>query len=152
MNRAIQHQDVLNIKTRFRLFFLSIIFGVVMGAAGGWQWTHKSMSAVEAEVFDIYTQAWAYQQAGFGNLSIQNSESGGEGLAMVILPPEKTTPEKRQITATEFLKFMHNQHPKLAQEFDTKSEQVAVYFPAGGALVGVGLLFLLSGLIKEERN
>ncbi|HUX64329.1 hypothetical protein [Sulfuricella sp.] len=153
MNRAIQHQDVLNIKTRFRLFFLSIIFGLVVGAASGWQWTHKGMSTVESDVFDIYTQAWTYQQTGFGNLSIQNSESGSEGLAMVILPIEKTTSEKHLITATEFLNFMHQQHPKIAQEFDKKSMLTFVYLPVVGALAGAALLLALTGLMqKEERN
>lgn len=153
MNRAIQHQDVLNIKTRFRLFFLSIVVGAVLGGAGGWQWAHRGMTTPESEIFDKYAEAWAYQQTGFGNLSIQNTESSSEGVAMAILPLEKATPGKHQITATEFLKFMHDKYPKLAQEFDTKSAFEFAYLPSVGALAGAALLFALTGLMqKEERN
>lgn len=153
MTRQIQHQDVLNIRTRFRLFFLSIIVGAVMGGAGGWQWTHKGMTTLESEIFDKYSEAWAYQQTGFGGLSVQNTESSSsEGMAMAILPIEKVS-GKYQITATEFLKFMHDKYPKLAQEFDAKSALGLVYLPSAGALAGAFLLFALSSLIKkEERN
>lgn len=152
MTRQIQHQDVLNIKTRFRLFFLSIVVGAVMGGAGGWQWTHKGMTTLESEIFNKYTEAWVYQQTGFGGLSIQNTKSSNEGMAMAILPIEKATSGKHQITATEFLKFMHDKYPKLAQEFDTKSAVELAYLPSAGALAGAVLLFGLAGLIKEDEG
>jgi len=151
MSRQIQHQDVLNIKTRFRLFFLSIIFGAVVGAVGGWQWVHKGMDGTETEIFDVYTQAWALEKIGFGNLSIRSKSGGGEGAIIDAVGIGKR-PEKPGLTATQFLAWMHHRLPQIEVEFDTKTRQMVVYFPAAGALAGAVLLFGLAGLIKKEGN
>lgn len=153
MNRAIQHQDVLNIKTRFRLFFLAVIFGAAVGTAAGWHWAHKSLSTAENEMFDTYFQAWAYHQAGFGNLSIQNTENRREGVVVDIVGIARKSEEKRGLTANQILFIFHKYSPEKAAEFHKKTVTAFIYFPVGGSFFCVALLIILSTLIKtEERN
>lgn len=148
-SRAINQQDVINLKTRVRLLFISLIFGATLGGWAGREWVNKNMTEGQAFWFPVYLQSRVFQEAGFGSATVISPErKTGDVVAFL----SRHHPENPGTTAVQFLAWAVEKYPADTLILEAKTRQLLLYFPVGGALAGAGLLFALTKLLKKDNR